>query len=262
MNKNELLTFPFLYGLIGYPLSHSFSKKYFAEKYKAEGIAGHFYELFPLESITELPRLITQFPNLKGLNVTIPYKELVLPYLDEIDEEAKAVGAVNTIKITEGKLKGYNTDIYGFEFSLMKICKQAPQMPQGAMILGTGGAAKAVAHVLKKLNISYIYVSRMAKPTQTTYSELNQDYIETYPLIINTTPLGMSPNTESCPDLPYPLLSERNVLYDLVYNPEKTLFLKKGAEQDTLIKNGLEMLHLQAIKAWEIWTESGSNEKN
>ncbi len=254
-NLNSLDTIPNLYGLIGYPLSHSFSKKYFTEKYQRENILKHCYELFPLSDLQELSSLLQRYPNLKGLNVTIPYKELVFPFLDEVSEEAEQIGAVNTIKIEDGKLKGYNTDVYGFEHSLLNVCRKAPHMPNGALILGTGGAAKAIAFVLKKLKIDFTYVSRTPKAGQTTYQKIDQQLLRDHPLIINTTPLGTSPNEDTSPDLPYHLLNERNVLYDLVYNPEKTLFLKEGLAKHCQIKNGLEMLHLQAEKAWEIWKE-------
>ena len=260
MEKKEnhlvLDTIPNLYGLIGYPLSHSFSKKYFTDKYLKENINDHHYELFPLADIQELPQLIAKYPNLKGLNVTIPYKELVLPFLDQINEEADQIGAVNTIKIENGQLIGYNTDVYGFEHSLLNVCRKAPKMPSGALILGTGGAAKAISFVLKKLNIEYINVSRTPTTTQTTYQKLDYRMLQTYSLIINTTPLGMSPNEDTCPDIPYSSLTNINVLYDLVYNPEKTLFLKQGVLRQCQTKNGLEMLHLQAEKSWEIWTQN------
>ena len=241
-----------LYGLIGYPLSHSFSKRYFTEKFTNEQKAGHFYELFPLEKIEALPDLLKRLPQLKGLNVTIPYKEMVIPFLDEIDAAAKSIGAVNTIKILNGKLKGFNTDVYGFEKSLLNISEEA--LPKQALILGTGGAAKAVAYVLNQLNISFLKVSRGEKG-DLRYSDIDASLLQSHPLIVNTTPLGMSPKTETCPDLPYQHLNEANVLYDLVYNPEKTLFLKRGTEQFCKVKNGLEMLHLQAEKAWEIWND-------
>ncbi|MEM9820997.1 MAG: shikimate dehydrogenase [Bacteroidota bacterium] len=248
INKDKS-KFTALYGLIGYPLSHSFSKRYFSQKFEKEGIEGHDYDLFPLTQIDQLPNLIVQYPNLKGLNVTIPYKELVFDYLDEVDEAAAEVGAVNTIKISDGRLKGYNTDVYGFEQSLVKWLKP---LPAKAMILGTGGAAKAVAYVLRRLGIDFLKISRGNKG-DLTYGALNVQHLADYPLVINTTPLGMSPQIDTCPDLPYFHLAESNVLYDLVYNPEKTLFLKRGQEQNCQVKNGLEMLYLQAEKAWEIW---------
>ncbi len=236
-------------GLIGYPLSHSFSKKYFAEKFEQEGIEGWHYDLFPLDNIDKLPLLLEQEPTLVGLNVTIPYKEAVIPYLDKIDESA-AFGAVNTIKIEDGKLTGFNTDVYGFEHSLIPFLK--PYHKQ-ALILGTGGAAKAVASVLNKLNIAHQYVSRTPSNQQLSYDNLNKNIIESHLLIINTTPLGMQPNIKSFPKLAYKYITSRHVLYDLVYNPEKTIFLNQGKYYGADIKNGLEMLYLQAERAWSIW---------
>ncbi|MEM8906541.1 MAG: shikimate dehydrogenase, partial [Bacteroidota bacterium] len=238
------------YGLIGYPLSHSFSKQYFTQKFAKEEIANHHYELFPLADLADLRDLIQRFPNLRGLNVTIPYKERVIAFLDEIDPAAEEIGAVNTIRIERGRLKGYNTDVYGFQESLVPLL--GPQMPSGALILGTGGAAKAVAYVLTQLNIPYLKVSRSDKG-DLTYAQMDAQQLARYPLLVNTTPLGMSPQIDRCPDLPYTALSPANVLYDLVYNPEKTLFLERGAERSCQTKNGLEMLYLQAEKAWEIW---------
>ncbi|MGK0363782.1 MAG: shikimate dehydrogenase [Saprospiraceae bacterium] len=245
------------YGLIGYPLSHSFSKKYFSDKFELEGIENHSYSLFPLERIDDLTMLLESLSDLKGLNVTIPYKEYVLDFLDEIDDAAANIGAVNTIRITAGKLKGYNTDVYGFEISLLKLLGNAKI--ENALILGTGGAAKACAYVLKKLKIPFKYVSRRKKKEQLTYSDLSREVIDTHQLIINTTPLGMSPKVHSCPDIPYYNLSAKHYLYDLVYNPEESEFLKRGKERGVAIKNGLEMLHLQAEKAWEIWNTPQSN---
>jgi shikimate dehydrogenase len=245
------------YGLIGYPLSHSFSKKYFSEKFELEDIVNHSYSLFPLERIDDLPLLLNSHEDLKGLNVTIPYKEYVLAFLDEIDEDAAGIGAVNTIKIVDGKLKGYNTDVYGFEIALLKLIDI--DKIDNALILGTGGAAKACSYVLKKLKIPFSYVSRTKKEKQFTYEELSKQVIENHQLIINTTPLGTFPNVASYPNIPYNDLSKKHYLYDLVYNPEVTEFLKRGKEQGAAIKNGLEMLHLQAEKAWEIWNTPQSN---
>ncbi len=240
------------YGLIGYPLTHSFSKKYFSDKFEAEGIENHDYHLFPIERIDDLPHLLSSFDNLKGLNVTIPYKEYVLDFLDEIDESAADIGAVNTIKIVDGKLKGYNTDVYGFEIALLNLLGDAKI--DNALILGTGGAAKACAYVLGRLDIPFKYVSRTKKPDQFTYEELSKEVIENHHLIINTTPLGTYPKVETYPNIPYNNLSPEHYLYDLVYNPEEPEFLRRGKEQGASIKNGLEMLHLQAEKAWEIWS--------
>lgn len=245
------------YGLIGYPLTHSFSKRYFSEKFEAEGIKNHNYDLFPIERIDDLPHLLSSFDNLKGLNVTIPYKEYVLDFLDEIDESAAGIGAVNTIKIVDGKLKGYNTDVYGFEIALLNLLGDAKI--DNALILGTGGAAKACAYVLGKLEIPFKYVSRTKKPDQFTYEELSKEVIDNHHLIINTTPLGTYPKVETYPNIPYNNLSPKHYLYDLVYNPEEPEFLRKGRAKGASIKNGLEMLHLQAEKAWEIWSTPQSN---
>jgi len=238
-------------GLIGFPLSHSFSKKYFAEKFEQENIAGWQYELFPLERIEQLPDLLAKNPSIVGLNVTIPYKEAVIPYLDEVEDSA-AFGAVNTIKIEGGKLRGFNTDVYGFEQSLKPLLKT---YHTAALILGTGGAAKAVASVLTRLGIEYTYVSRTPREGQFSYKNIDKNTIEKHLLIVNTTPLGMYPKVEFCPDLPYEKLSDKHLLYDLVYNPEISTFLKNGKNQGAEIKNGLEMLYLQAERAWSIWNE-------
>ncbi len=243
-----------LLGLIGYPLSHSFSKGYFAQKFKKEGIDGFFYESFPIPEINEFPLLFVKYPNLKGLNVTIPYKEQVISYLDELDADAATIGAVNTIKkLQDGRLKGYNTDVYGFRSSLHNKIKRSNLNIKRALVLGTGGAAKAVHFSLKKLNISYQEVSRKKENGDLCYQELNAELFSNIQLVVNTTPLGMSPNTKSYPELPYDALSDKHLLYDLVYNPEKTIFLQKGEDAGAAIINGLEMLHLQAEKAWEIW---------
>ncbi len=243
------------YGLIGYPLSHSFSEKYFTEKFAREGIKNHVYSLYPLATIDDLPDLLRREPGLHGLNVTIPYKEKVLPFLDKIDPAAAAVGAVNTVKIRDGKLTGYNTDVYGFEQSLLALIEQKTEDLQ-ALVLGTGGAAKAVAYILQKLKIDCRYVSRSGKNGALTYSEIDGDKMKKRRLIVNTTPLGMSPNNDTLPDLPYRFLRPEHFLYDLVYNPELTAFLKKGKDAGARTKNGLEMLYLQAEKAWEIWQNS------
>ena len=243
-----------LFGLIGYPLSHSFSKRYFSEKFAKEGIEGCFYELFPIASVEMLPDILKANPNLRGLNVTIPYKQEVFSYLDAIDDEAKAVGAINTIKIREGKLTGFNTDVYGFEVSLKNVLRNS--IPQTkALVLGSGGAAKAVIYVLEKLGISYLKVSRSQTKGDVTYPEVDHSLIATHKLIINTTPLGMAPKEDTFPEIPYEALTSEHVLYDLVYNPEVTAFLKKGLDRGALIQNGLEMLYLQAEKSWEIWND-------
>jgi len=252
--REELLAYDRLFGLIGYPLSHSFSKRYFLDKFQKDGSADRqYYELFPLEHIEELPQLQEWYPQLRGLNVTIPYKQQVLPYLTELDPEAEAVGAVNTIRIDGQSWKGFNTDIYGFEQSLRKLLSSKERLPPQALVLGTGGAAKAVIYVLRKLDIAVQLISRRPGADVLTYAELKEKSLKDYPLLVNTTPLGMSPHTEACPDLNYDQLSERHVLYDLVYNPEKTLFLQKGEAAGAAIMNGLPMLIGQAERAWAIW---------
>lgn len=236
-------------GLIGFPLSHSFSKGYFTEKFTKENIPNHVYDTYSIKTI-DLVEGLLENNQLSGLNVTIPYKEAVLPYLDELDETASEIGAVNTIKISQGKTKGYNTDCYGFEMSFKPLLKDHHKR---ALVLGTGGASKAVIYVLKKLGISYQYVSRNIGEHQLSYEQVTAQTLKKYSIIINTTPLGMYPNVDSLPPLPYSALTSEHYLYDLVYNPEVTAFLQKGVEKNATIKNGLDMLHLQAEKAWEIW---------
>lgn len=239
------------FGLIGYPLSHSFSKKYFKEKFERENISDCHYDLFPIEHIEQLPALIQSQADLVGLNVTIPYKELVIPYLDELDEDAAKVGAVNTIRFQNGQLKGYNTDVFGFEQSLVNFLPQ--DLQPTSLILGTGGAAKAVAYVLQKLGFPYRFVSRRKGEGRFTYQDLENKGLDQYHLIINTTPLGTYPNIDHYPALPYEQLGQQHFLFDLVYNPAETLFLKKGKEQGASTINGLDMLIGQAEEAWAIW---------
>ena len=239
-----------LYGLIGFPLSHSFSKGYFTEKFAREGIADSVYELFPLAHIGQFPALLETQPELVGLNVTIPYKESVIPFLHALDEEAAEIGAVNTITIRDGRTKGYNTDVYGFEMSFKKHLKPVHQR---ALILGTGGASKAVLFTLNKLGIPYTLVSRSSGRDHLTYSDITPEILDANKIIINTSPLGMYPKSEEYPDLPYEALSADHYLYDLIYNPAETAFMKMGIAAGAVVENGLEMLHLQAEKAWEIW---------
>ncbi|MFT5166098.1 MAG: shikimate dehydrogenase [Saprospiraceae bacterium] len=245
-----------LFGLIGYPLSHSFSKKYFTQKFEQEGIADCQYELFPLEAVNHFPALLEAHPNLVGLNVTIPYKEQIIPYLDELEKSAAEIGAVNTIKIKNGKLSGFNTDVFGFETSLKNFVKNNNlKAISKALVLGTGGASKAVTFVLKHLGIEYAMVSRDIKKGDLQYKDLDQSILRDTQLIVNTTPLGTAPGIDSFPDIPYELLNNEHLLFDLVYNPEKTVFLIKGKRMGAHILNGLEMLRGQAEKSWEIWTE-------
>lgn len=243
-----------VYGLIGASLKHSFSRNYFTEKFKNENRVNCHYELFELPDISQFPALISGQHALRGLNVTIPYKEAVMPYLDRLDASAEKVGAVNVIQIADNGIKtGYNSDYFGFRESLEKwLGKEISQIK--ALVLGTGGAAKAVKSALADLNIGYLQVSRKTSPQAISYENLRDHYIlSRYPLVINTTPLGMFPNNGQAPDLDYDEITSGHYLYDLVYNPTKTLFMKKGLEKGAKVKNGLEMLHLQAEKSWEIW---------
>ena len=240
-----------LFGLIGNPLSHSFSKKYFTEKFESENLADFCYENFPIEDISGLPSLIKSHPDLIGLNVTIPYKEQVIPFLDELDPTAKEISAVNTIKISEGKLKGFNTDVYGFMQSLLPLLET---FHTHALVLGTGGSAKAVAFGLKKMGIDFHFVSRNPEmQNELGYADLDKDLIRLHKIIVNCTPVGMFPNVDEWPPLPFEYLTPSHLLFDLIYNPEETLFLKKGKSHGAKTKNGLEMLQLQAEKSWEIW---------
>lgn len=240
------------FGLIGYPLSHSFSPGYFKNKFLNENISAE-YNAYPLKKIEDLPQLI-QSSELSGLNVTIPYKEQVLPYIDTLDLTAAEIGAVNTIKFTNGKSKGYNTDVYGFEMSLLGLIDN-PSSITNALILGTGGASKAVQYVLMRLGISFTLVSRNSK-SALSYSDLKINIFSKSNLIINTSPQGMYPDILSKPDIPFRWLNENYFLYDLVYNPEKTLFLSEGISRGCKVKNGHDMLILQAEKSWEIWNQS------
>lgn len=242
-----------IFGLIGYPLSHSFSKKYFTEKFEREGIDNSFYELFELKEIKEFETLISDHPQIKGLNVTIPYKQEVIPYLESLDPAAERIGAVNVIKPEHGKLVGYNSDYFGFRTSLEKFLGEDTSVK--ALILGTGGASKAVKVALEDMGIAYQYVSRTSNDQILGYEQLNEKHIDEYRLIINTTPLGMHPNVEDCPAIPYTFLTDKHYLFDLVYNPLETKFMKNGLDKGAKAINGLEMLEQQAEKAWEIWNQ-------
>ncbi|MCD8740603.1 shikimate dehydrogenase [Mucilaginibacter roseus] len=259
------------YGLIGYPLSHSFSKKYFTEKFEREGIADCVYELYPIEAISNFNEFLHQHPDLCGLNVTIPYKVDVMQYIDWLNAEAKHVGAVNTIRIDKEspisvafqgevgfggddfRLEGFNTDIYGFEESLKPLLKSRHK---SALVLGNGGAAKAVFYVLDKLEIPYKIITRREQAGTILFDQLTPEMVAENKLIINTTPLGTSPNVDECPPIPYEAITDDHLLYDLIYNPEQTLFMQKGAEAGADVKNGHEMLILQAERAWEIWNST------
>lgn len=242
------------YGLLGYPLGHSFSRNYFNQKFEAEKIDAEYLN-FEIPEIKEIKNVIKENPELNGLNVTIPYKEQVIPYLDDLDEDARLIGAVNVIKFSKGlfgkvKLKGYNSDIIGFKQSIEPLLKEHHRK---ALILGTGGASKAVFQGLKQLGVASTFVSRTAKEFCITYEEITPKTMEQYTVIVNTTPLGMYPNVNACPAIPYELLTSDHLLYDLLYNPDETLFMRKGKEKGAVVKNGLEMLLLQAFAAWEIW---------
>jgi len=243
-------------GLIGYPLGHSFSKKYYLEKFKNEGINDIDYDLYPIPTIEEFPDLYLNNPEFYGVNVTIPYKQEVMQFLTDLSEEAKEIAAVNCIQIKHTdsgiKLKGFNTDAYGFEMSLKPLLKSNHK---SALVFGNGGATKAVVYSLKKLGISYQIVSRTKTAGNLSYDELSPELIKESLLLINCTPLGTFPKTEEFPVFPYDAITEDHLLYDLIYNPEETTFLKKGKQQGAQTKNGYEMLVLQAEKNWEIWNQ-------
>lgn len=244
------------YGLIGYPLKHSFSIVYFNEKFKAENIDAEYVN-FEIPRIEEFMEVVEENPNLCGLNVTIPYKEQVIPYLDELDKDTAKIGAVNVIKIIrlpKGKVKlvGYNSDIIGFTRSIEPLLR--PEIHMHALILGTGGASKAIRRGLENLGVQCTFVSRTKKNDEVlTYQELTPEVMQQHKVIVNCTPVGMYPKVDDCPDIPYQLLTPDHLLYDLLYNPDETLFMKKGRAQGATVKNGLEMLLLQAFAAWEIW---------
>jgi shikimate dehydrogenase len=241
-----------LFGLIGYPLGHSFSKKYFDKKFIEENLNDCSFELFPITTINEFQKLVADNSNLKGLAVTIPYKQSVLPFVHYVTVAAKEIGAVNCIKFTDGNLTGHNTDVIGFEKSLVPLLK--PHHTK-ALVLGTGGSSKAVQYVLKQLNIDFLLVSREIadKPNSITYSGIDEKIMNEYSIIINCSPVGMTPNEEVAPAIPYHLLSSNHLLYDLIYAPEKTLFLQQGENNRCIIKNGFEMLVIQAAENWKIW---------
>lgn len=242
------------YGLIGYPLGHSFSISYFNQKFADEGINAK-YENFEIPSIDQLEEILATNPNLRGLNVTIPYKEKVMNYLDSISPEAQAIGAVNVIRVThEGnnmKLKGFNSDVIGFTQSIEPMLD--PKWNKKALILGTGGASKAINYGLKSLGLETVFVSRYERPGTIQYQSITPDVVKEYNVIVNCTPLGMYPKTEECPLLPYEAMDSHTILYDLIYNPDETLFMKRGMEYGAEVKNGLEMLLLQAFASWEFW---------
>ena len=241
------------YGLIGYPLGHSFSISYFNQKFADEGVNAK-YENFEIASIDQLEEVLASNPELCGLNVTIPYKEKVMPYLDSISPEAQAIGAVNVIRVThegkEVKLKGFNSDVIGFTKSIEPMLESYHKK---ALILGTGGASKAINYGLKSLGLETVYVSRYERPGTIQYEHITPEVVREYNVIVNCTPVGMYPHTEECPLLPYEAMDGHTILYDLIYNPDETLFMRKGAEHGAQTKNGLEMLLLQAFTSWEFW---------
>lgn len=241
------------FGLLGRNISYSFSKGYFTEKFKKENSEGCTYENFDIQEISAFTELIKSNPNLKGINVTIPYKESVISFLDKLSKKAAQIGAVNTIKITKkGKLKGYNTDYYGFQKSLEPLLQAHHKK---ALILGTGGASKGVAFALDELGISYVFVSRNPSENAIDYNQINAETFNEYQIIINSTPVGTSPNIDAFPLIPYDFFTQKHIAYDLIYNPEETQFLKKAKEKGAQIKNGLDMLIFQAEKAWSIWNK-------
>lgn len=240
-----------VYGLIGYPLGHSFSAEYFSRKFVEMGLDDRVYRNFPLSEITRFPALIAEHENLCGLNVTIPYKSAVIPYLDRLSVEAAGIGAVNTICFRGDEMTGHNTDLIGFRDTLLPLLGE--NVPERALILGSGGSAKTVAYVLRTLNIAFSFVSRNEGPGHLTYAELTPDHIASSHLIVNTTPLGMSPETGAFPAIDYSAISDRHILYDLIYNPAETVFLRKGRDRGAVTKNGLDMLTCQAEASWHLW---------
>mgnify|MGYP002523033742 FL=1 len=244
------------YGLIGFPLGHSFSISYFNQRFQDEGIDA-VYENYEIPNIDALPEVLGSNPELKGLNVTIPYKEKVIPFLDTIAPEARAIGAVNVIRVThrgnKTELKGYNSDVIGFTKSIEPMLDK--KWHQKALILGTGGASKAIDYGLRSLGLETVFVSRYERPNTIQYKTITPEVVKEYNVIVNCTPLGMYPKTEVCPDLPYEAMDSHTILYDLIYNPDETLFMKRGAQYGANVKNGLEMLLLQAFASWEFWHE-------
>lgn len=242
-----------IFGLVGRNIGHSFSKKYFTEKFSAAGAEHNVYQNFDLENIALFPDIIRDNPGLVGLNVTIPYKQAIIPFLDKMSANATQIGAVNTIRITKkGKLKGYNTDWYGFMESLRPLLKPNHKK---ALILGTGGASKAIAFAFEKLGILHTFVSRSPADGAIGYDRINATTFDNHQIIVNCTPLGTFPNSDTFPPIPYEFLTSQHIAYDLIYNPEETYFLKRAKENGTITKNGYEMLVLQAERAWKIWNK-------
>ncbi len=240
------------FGLIGFPLGHSFSQQYFNNKFKTENLNDCFFELFPIENVESFPELLHAHKDLKGLAVTIPYKQTIINFLTSIDEAASEIGAVNCIKISSQKIIGFNTDVIGFENSIKPILKPHHKK---ALILGTGGGSKAVQFVFKKLGIEFLLVSRSENQQHIQYQDINELICDDYNIIVNATPVGMTPNNDKCPEIPFQFLSEKHLLFDLIYNPAETLFLQKGREAGAQTKNGHEMLITQAEANWKIWNQ-------
>jgi shikimate dehydrogenase len=240
------------FGLIGYPLGHSFSQQYFNNKFKTENLNDCVFDLFPIENVDSFPELLQAHKDLKGLAVTIPYKQTIINFLTSIDEAASEIGAVNCIKISSQKIIGFNTDVIGFENSIKPILKPHHKK---ALILGTGGGSKAVQFVFKKLGIEFLLVSRSKNQQHIQYQDIDELICADYNIIVNATPVGMTPNNDKCPEIPYQFLSEKHLLFDLIYNPAETLFLQKGREAGAQTKNGHEMLITQAEANWKIWNQ-------
>ena len=241
------------YGIIGYPLGHSYSRGFFTDKFQKEGIDAQYLN-FPIPSEDQLRKVVVENPELRGLNVTLPYKQAVIPMLDELSDEAREIGAVNVIRVRRKNgipfLKGFNSDIIGFMNSIRPLLKPNHRK---ALILGTGGASRAVRVGLERLGIDWTYVSRTPAKGRYTYEELTPEILQDYQVVVNCSPVGMYPNKDACPAIPYEALTPGHLLFDVVYNPEETLFMKRGAEQGAVVKNGLEMLYLQAVASWEFW---------
>ena len=241
------------YGIIGYPLGHSYSRGFFTDKFQKEGIDAQYLN-FPIPSADQLRKVVVENPELRGLNVTLPYKQAVIPMLDELSDEAREIGAVNVIRVRRKNgipfLKGFNSDIIGFMNSIRPLLKPNHRK---ALILGTGGASRAVRVGFERLGIDWTYVSRTPAKGRFTYEELTPEILQNYQVVVNCSPVGMYPNKDACPAIPYEALIPGHLLFDVVYNPEETLFMKRGAEQGAVVKNGLEMLYLQAVASWEFW---------
>lgn len=238
------------FGLIGKDISYSFSPGYFRNKFRELGLEDCIYEVYDLPEISGFPGLLDRHPDLEGLNVTIPYKEAVIPYLDHLEEQAAEIGAVNTLRFSRNGLEGYNTDVIGFRESLRPLLKPTDR---AALILGTGGASKAVAFGLRQLDIPFRFVSRNPENGQLSYGDVNAGLLKHYQILVNCTPLGTHPDVDKAPSLPYASLDNSHLLYDLIYNPSETTFLKEGLKRGARVKNGLQMLHLQAEASWNIW---------